>query len=119
MCGSTGAMILMMPGARWGVAAVLLVLAFVVGLPIVSDMWAHVRWERNPAAFYLVAPTLAFALLFVSMAAHWLWLLCTGLSQKLWLRAKGWVEAGERREAGVIAAAAERLVKPLNFDMAR
>ena len=26
VCGSTGAMILMMPGARWGVAAVLLAL---------------------------------------------------------------------------------------------
>ena len=103
VCGSTGAMILMMPGARWGVAAVLLVLAVVVGLPIVSDMWAHVEWERNPAAFYLVAPTLAFALLFVSMAAHWLWLLCTGLSQKLWLRAKGWGRGGK-------AAAAAELV---------
>ena len=69
-----------------GVAAVLLVLAFVVGLPIAPTCGRTCRSAtRRPSTWW---PTLAFALLFVWMAAHWLWLLCTGLSQKLWLRAK-------------------------------
>ena len=73
-------------GRAVGRRGVLLVLAFVVGLPIVSDMWALVRSERNPAAFYLVAPTLAFALLFVSMAAHRR--ARPPLAAAAWLRAK-------------------------------
>ena len=36
-----------------------------------------------------LALCLALAVLFWGMSAHWVLLLCDGMTQKLWLRAKG------------------------------
>ena len=49
-------------------------------------------------------PILAFAVLFCGMSAHWLFLLGSGLSQKLWLKAKGFQR---RRRRGSEPGAAE------------
>ena len=52
-------------------------------------MFADVSPETNPVAFFLVLPCLCCAVLFWGMSAHWVALLCDGLTQKMWLREKG------------------------------
>ena len=98
-CEGVLPLMMMMPGAYVGVAAFTLVLGGVVTLTLTSDMWAHVSMQSNPGPLYLLLPMLAFAVLFLGMSAHWTWLLCTGLTQKLFLRAKGW----RRRKPGAPA----------------
>jgi hypothetical protein len=89
-CAGVGPLILLMPGAHGGAVLVLLVTVATILLPLVSDMWADVSPAHNPAGFFLVLPCLVFAVLFWGMSLHWVWLLGEGLSQKLWLRAKGY-----------------------------
>ena len=99
MCAGVGPLILAMPGMSVGAVAVFFVVALTALLPLLSDMWDDVDAAANPAAFFLILPVLCFALLFWGMSAHWLWLLGSGLSQKVWLKAKG-LRFGARREAG-------------------
>jgi len=89
-CDGVLPLILMMPGATIGAWLIMAVLAALVVLPLVTDMWASVTPSHNPAALYLILPYLAFGVLFFGMAAHWLSLVCQGLSQKMWLRTKGY-----------------------------
>ena len=88
-CAGTMPLVMMMPGASAGVGLLFLLLVVVVELPMISDMWAASSWQRNPAPLYLMLPFLAFMVLFCGMSAHWIFLLGSGVSQKLWLRAKG------------------------------
>ena len=89
-CQSIIPLIMMMPGANFGVVLLAVLLAAVILVPFVTDMWDQVTPEGNPASFYMLVPFLAFSVLFWGMAVHWLWLVCEGVSQKMWLRAKGW-----------------------------
>jgi len=88
-CDGVLPLIMMMPGATVGAVLLVIVLAAVVLLPFVTNMWDVSTADTNPAAFFLLLPLLAFATLFWGMAAHWTWLQCKGLTQKLFLRAKG------------------------------
>mmetsp|Transcript_22246 Transcript_22246/g.71897 ORF Transcript_22246/g.71897 Transcript_22246/m.71897 type:complete len:327 (-) Transcript_22246:380-1360(-) len=98
-CDGLLPLILMMPGATFGAWLLIAVLALLVVAPLVTDMWASVTPEHNPAAFYLILPYLAFGVLFFGMAAHWLSLLCQGLSQKVWLRSRGYRRHKPQRES--------------------
>jgi len=89
-CEGVMPLVMMMPGAYIGAGVIAVVLGSVVILTLMSDMWSHVSIRSNPAPLYLLLPLLAFAVLFLGMSAHWAWLICQGLTQKLWLRAKGW-----------------------------
>jgi len=89
-CEGVLPLIMLMPGAVAGAWLLALVTATLVVMPLVTDMWADVRPSHNPAALFLILPYLAFAVLFFGMAAHWVHLLCAGLSQKLWLRSRGY-----------------------------
>jgi len=89
-CEGVLPLILLMPGAVAGAWLLALVTATLVVMPLVTDMWSDVRRSHNPAALFLILPYLAFAVLFFGMAAHWVRLLCAGLSQKLWLRSRGY-----------------------------
>jgi len=104
LCSGTLPLVMMMPGAGVGVGLLGLLLVVVAVLPLVTDMWSSASWSRNPAPLYLMLPILAFAVLFCGMSAHWLFLLGSGLSQKLWLKAKGFQS---RRRRGSEPGAAE------------
>ena len=104
LCAGTLPLVMMMPGAGVGVGLLGLLLVVVAVLPFVTDMWSSASWSRNPAPLYLMLPILAFAVLFCGMSAHWLFLLGSGLSQKLWLKAKGFQS---RRRRGSAPGAAE------------
>ena len=86
-------LIMMMPGATFGAVLIMLVLALTVLLPLTTDMWTGVTTTKTPTAFFLILPCLMFAVLFWGMSAHWVILLCDGLTQKMWLRAKGFRRA--------------------------
>jgi len=85
-----------MPGAGLGAVLVAVVLVVTVVTPFLTDMFADVTPRTNPTAFFLLLPTLAFAVLFWGMGLHWVYLMCEGISQKLWLKAKG-LRFGKRR----------------------
>lgn len=110
-CSSVLQLVMMMPGASAGAALVLLILAATVLLPLVTDMWTGVTSERNPTAFFLLLPVLCLGVLFWGMSAHWVKLLWDGLTQKMWLRAKGYKrprkpgEAPQRDEDVVVGGA--------------
>ena len=89
MCSGVLPLIMMMPGATIGAALITLVFFATVVLPLSTDMLSSVSPEHNPVAFFLILPCLCFAVLFWGMSAHWVKLLCEGLTQKMWLRAKG------------------------------
>ena len=67
-------------------------------LPLTTDMLADVSAERNPTGFFLILPALCFAVLFWGMSIHWVFLLADGLTQKLWLRSKGYRKARKPAE---------------------
>ena len=90
VCAGVMPLIMMMPGASVGAVLIVLVFATTVLLPLITDMWTDVTVERNPTAFFLILPILCFAVLFWGMSAHWVFLLCDGLTQKMWLRAQGY-----------------------------
>jgi len=90
LCTGVLPLIMMMPGASAGMVLVVLVLCTTVLLPLVSDMISHTNAQHNPVGFFLVLPCLVFAVLFWGMSAHWVSLLCEGLTQKMWLRSKGY-----------------------------
>lgn len=90
VCAGVMPLIMMMPGATFGAVLIVLVFGLTVLLPLITDMWTDVTAERNPTAFFLILPVLCFGVLFWGMSAHWVILLCSGLTQKLWLRAQGY-----------------------------
>lgn len=90
ICDGLLPLIMMMPGATFGAWLLALVLVLLVVMPLITDMWDTVTPRHNPAALYLILPYLAFGVLFFGMAVHWLSLLCHGLSQKMWLRSRGY-----------------------------
>ena len=98
LCSGTLPLVMMMPGAGVGMGLLGLLFVIVAVLPLITDMWTSASWSRNPAPLYLMLPILAFAVLFCGMSAHWLFLLGAGLSQKLWLKAKGF--QSKRRRTG-------------------
>ena len=137
-CTGVGSLIMMMPGASVGAVLVILVLVCTVVLPFITDMFDHLTPQTNPTAFFMLLPTLAFAVrrrpnlaaaasplplpgapahrqpphrspsrapqvLFWGMALHWVWLLCEGISQKAFLKLKGW--GRKKKPAGENAAA--------------
>ena len=89
MCAGVLPLIMMMPGASVGAVLLVLVFGLTIILPITTDMFSGVTPDKNPVAFFLVLPCLSCAVLFWGMSAHWVTLLCDGLTQKMWLRAKG------------------------------
>ena len=90
VCAGVLPLIMMMPGATTG--AVLIVLAFVatVLLPLTTDMLSAADPRATPVPVFLILPCLCCAVLFWGMSAHWVTLLCDGLSQKMWLKSKGY-----------------------------
>ena len=90
VCAGVLPLIMMMPGATVGAVLILLVLFATIVMPLTTDMFATFTPENNPVAFFLILPALCFAVLFWGMSAHWVHLLCDGLTQKMWLRAKGY-----------------------------
>ena len=122
-CDGVLPLIMMMPGARCGMTALAIVCVAVVVLPCITNLWSDVSLERNPSAFFFILPLLAFSVrvppphlrpltqchvedwrswwqvLFCGMSAHWIWLLSDGLSQRLWLKAKGWGRFGFKKSS--------------------
>ena len=88
-CSGVLPLIMMMPGATTGTFLVILVLVTTVLLPLTSNMLDGSA-TINPVAFFIILPCLMFAVLFWGMSAHWVHLLCDGLTQKMWLKAKGY-----------------------------
>ena len=68
-------------------------------LPLTTDMLSRTDATHNPTAFFLILPALCFAVLFWGMSAHWVRLLWDGLSQKMWLKAKGYRRPRKPSEA--------------------
>ena len=101
VCAELVPLILMMPGARIGFTCLALCAMVATLLLVCTDIWEDVSLEHNPVAIFLLVPYLAFAILFFGMSAHWSWLICEGMSQKIWLRSQGWTR---RRvpDAGII-----------------
>jgi len=89
-CEGVLPLIMMMPGAKVGVVLLALVVGVVVFAPFVVDMFSDVSLASNPVPVFLVLPLFAFTVLFCGMAMHWVWLLCEGVTQKMFLKAKGW-----------------------------
>ena len=98
VCSGVLPLIMMMPGATTGAILIIVVLAATVLLPLTTDMLADVSAERNPTGFFLILPALCFAVLFWGMSIHWVFLLADGLTQKLWLRSKGYRKARKPAE---------------------
>jgi len=96
VCSGVGALVMAMPGASAGAFLLFVVLVITIIAPFITDMFLGVTPETNPTAFFLILPTLAFAVLFWGMGLHWVLLMCSGMSQKLWLKAKG-LNFGRRR----------------------
>ena len=93
-------LIMMMPGATTGTVCILLVLVVTVLLPLTSNMLdGSATPSHNPVAFFLILPCLMFAVLFWGMSAHWVHLLWDGLTQKMWLKAKGYKRPQKPRSA--------------------
>jgi len=89
-CSGVGPLIMLMPGAHVGAGLILLVITITILLPFTSNIMDDPSPAQNPAAFFLILPCLALAVLFWGMSAHWVKLLCDGISQKVWLRAQGY-----------------------------
>jgi len=89
-CAGVGPLIMLMPGAHVGAVLVVIVLLATVLLPFTSNMFELVSAESNPTAFFLILPSLCFAVLFCGMTIHWVWLLANDVSQKLWLKTQGY-----------------------------
>lgn len=49
------------PGASCGVVLLGLLLAAIIVVPFVTDLWSQMTPEGNPASFYMLLPFLAFA----------------------------------------------------------
>jgi len=90
LCSGVLPLIMMMPGATAGAVLIVFVIGATVLLPLTTDMLTQVSPQHNPVGFFLILPCLCFAVLFWGMSAHWVHLLCDGLTQKMWLRAKGY-----------------------------
>ncbi len=63
-CAGVGPLIMLMPGAHVGAVLIVFVLLATVLLPFTSNMFEFVSPETNPAAFFLILPSLCFAVLF-------------------------------------------------------
>jgi len=96
ICSGVGGLVMMMPGASVGGVLLIIVLTGTVIAPFVTDMFDDITPQSNPTTFFLVLPTLGFAVLFWGMGLHWVFLICEGISQKLWLKAKG-IKFGKKR----------------------
>ena len=72
-------------------------------------MLVRMAWcdQVNPVGFFLILPCLCFAVLFWGMSMHWVKLLWDGMSQKMWLRLKGF---RRNKPASGAASAAAALV---------
>jgi len=98
-CAGIGPLIMLMPGAHVGAVLIVVVILATILLPFTSNMFEGVSPETNPVAFFLILPSLCFAVLFWGMSIHWVWLLAEGLSQKLWLKAQGYKKPRKPTEA--------------------
>ncbi|KAL3931743.1 MAG: hypothetical protein SGPRY_001000 [Prymnesium sp.] len=131
-----------MPGAWCGAFMLFVVLIITIVTPFITDMFGSFSPRSNPIGFFLILPTLAFAVprltfislppsalttwlapqvLFWGMGLHWVFLIIEGVSQKLWLKAKG-LRFGSRRgktafveDSQATAAQAASSKKPKSF----
>ena len=77
-CAGVGPLIMLMPGAHAGAVLILVVVLATVLLPFTSNMFETVTAATNPTGFFLLLPSLCFAVLFCGMSIHWVWLLAEG-----------------------------------------